>query len=393
MGAPPLDPNTSSRLPSRYVNRAEARRRFGALADRYASFMMRGDPLADELVAWMRGQGEAALFDRALSDGLASVANPPDPLRRFFEHVEVRPAWLDDDALELGARTYQRMGKSVMFILSAWSLMNGYHSAPAVKPLAFTAQLAKMAPRRLAETGRFVVETCQNGGMKRDGQGFILAVRVRVLHARVRAMILRSGRWKTDDWGIPINQADMLGTVMEFSLLVLAGARHLGYRFEREESEALVHLWRYSGYLSGVDEELLEELSSEARGEHFAEMVKLIQPGPDQDSLDLAAALRVVPAQVGETAFEKALGSVLVKVHDGLTWTFNGEAIASGLRIPNARWKHVVHPIRAMVVAFETARRALGADQFVAAWGNRLLRTDIERMLAGVEPSFTPKRV
>lgn len=355
--------------------------------------MMRGDPLADELVRWMTSRAEIALFDKALEEGLASVPNPPEPLRRFFEHVEARPEWLDDEMLELGARTYQRMGKSVMFILSAWSLMNGYHSAPAVKPLAFTAQLAKMAPRRLAETGRFVVETCQNGGMKRFGQGFILAVRVRVLHARVRGMILRSGRWKTADWGIPINQADMLGTVMEFSLLVLAGARHLGYRFEPEESEALVHLWRYSGYLSGVDEELLEELSNEARGEHFAVMVKLIQPGPDQDSLDLAAALRVVPAQVGETRFEKAMGRVAVKVHDGLTWAFNGESIASGLRIPNPRWRHIVHPIRAMVVAFETTRRALGADDFVAAWGNRLLRGDIDRMLAGVEPSFTPKRV
>ncbi len=392
MGAPPLE-HSSPRLPSRYVNRAEARRRFGALADRYASFMMRGDPLADELVRWMRGAAENALFEQALTQGLASLDDPPEPLRRFFTHVEARPDWLDDDALALGARTYQRMGKAVMFILSAWSLMNGYHSAPAVKPLAFTAQLAKMAPRRLAETGRFVVETCQDGGMKRFGQGFILAVRVRVLHARVRAMILRSGRWKTADWGVPINQADMLGTVMEFSLLVLAGARHIGYRFEPHESEALVHLWRYSGYLSGVDEELLDELSTEARGEHFAEMIKLIQPGPDQDSLDLAAALRVVPQQVGETEYEKRMGSVLVKVHDGLTWAFNGEAIASGLRIPNARWRHVVHPIRAMVIAFETTRRALGADDFVAAWGNRILRRDIARMLAGVEPSFQPKRV
>ena len=98
-------------------------------------------------------------------------------------------------------------------------------------------------------------------------------------------------------------------------------------------------------------------------------------------------------AQVGETAFERFMGQTLVKVHDGLTWAFNGEAIASGLRIPNAHWRHVVHPIRAMVLAFETTRRALGADDFVAAWGNRLLRGDIERMLAGVEPSFTPKRV
>ena len=35
----------------RYVNRAEARRRFGSLADRYARFYLEADPVADALAA------------------------------------------------------------------------------------------------------------------------------------------------------------------------------------------------------------------------------------------------------------------------------------------------------------------------------------------------------
>jgi ER-bound oxygenase mpaB/B'/Rubber oxygenase, catalytic domain len=42
-----------------------------------------------------------------------------------------------------------------------------------------------------------------------------------------------------------------------FSAGVLDGLSRLGYRFSQVEREALVHLWRYAGYLLGVDPELL----------------------------------------------------------------------------------------------------------------------------------------
>ncbi|HJL47786.1 MAG TPA: oxygenase MpaB family protein, partial [Polyangiaceae bacterium LLY-WYZ-15_(1-7)] len=296
--------------------------------------------------------------------------------------------------LALGARTYQRIGKPLLFILSAWSLMNGYHSGAAVKPLTFTGQLDRMAPRRLAETGRFLVEVCQDGGVAPYAEGWRIALRVRLMHAGVRRMILRSGEWDSARWGLPINQADMAGTIIEFSLLVLAGARELGFRFRPAESEALVHLWRWVGHLSGVAAPLLDELANEARGVAFAELVKLVQPGPDQDSLDLAAALRVVPREAARTRREKLLAAAVVPYHDGLTWAFNGDAIARALRIPNRAWRHAIHPTRLLVGGLETVRQTLpGGDALFARAGNRALHADITRMLEGAEPDFVPRRV
>src|SRR5690606_14584775 len=183
--------------------------------------------------------------------------------------------------------------------------------------------LDRGAYRRLAETGRFVTEVSQTDGMRRFADGFKTTVRVRVLHAQVRRMLSLSPEWDAKAWGVPINQADMAGTVIEFSLLVLQGAREMGFHFAHEEAEAVVHLWRYVGLLSGVEPKLLEELETEERGMRFAHMVKLVQPGPDQDSLDLAHALRRVPGEAalrigGGRPSDVRMATFMERYHDGL---------------------------------------------------------------------------
>jgi hypothetical protein len=289
---------------------------------------------------------------------------------------------------------YQRLGPAAMFILSAWSLMNGYHSAPAVKPLMWTRQLDKMAPRRLAETGRFVIETVEEDGLRRYHEGFRIAAHVRVMHATVRRMILASGDWNTAAWGLPINQADMAGTTLEFSALVLRGADAMGFLLSKRDQRAIMHLWRYSGYLSGVHPDLLAELSSLERTENFTNLIYSIQPGPDADSLALAAALRRVPASRSRNAWEDRLAELVMRYHDGLTYAFNGDEIASSLKVPNPEWRHVIHLTRAVIRPLEVLRRVTpGMNQAVTQLGRYLFRANVEGMLAGKEPGFEAKRV
>jgi len=202
-------------FPSRYCNREQARREFGADADRYASYYLMGDPIAEDLAAWLQRGGERAKtqLEGALERGLSSVPNPPSELRRFFERAESIPSWVDFAELRQGALAYQRFGILGMIVLSAWSLINGYHSSAAVKPLAFTGQLRHNAQRRLAETARFVSEASQVDGLRRGRPGYEISLRVALIHAHVRSACARSSGWRTEEWGIPINQADMLGTL------------------------------------------------------------------------------------------------------------------------------------------------------------------------------------
>ena len=378
----------------RYVRRDEARRRFGGVADAYARYQLRGDPLADDVVAAIaRDPRVGEQVDRALADGMARVPDAAPEVRELFAALDATPPWVDPVTANLGALTYQRIGSAGMFILSAWSLMNGYHSAPAVKPLAFTKQLDARAPRRLAETGRFVTEVSQVDGMARFAPGFAIAVRVRLMHAWVRRMLASSGRWDEKAWGVPINQADMLGTIMEFSLLVLSGARRMGFLFSRRESEAVMHLWRWVGHVSGVDPWLLEHLTTEAHGVRLAEMVHVVQPGPDADSRALAAALRRVPEQLARSPHEQRLAKWVVKYHDGLTRAFNGDAVADDLGIPNKAWKYAIYPTRAIVTPIERVRRIVpGATRLASLVGNWRVRAGVEKMLAGQEPSYRVSR-
>ena len=378
---------------ARYVNRDAARRRYGALADTYAGYHLVGDPLADEAAAVLASMPRAAAYD-ALARALEGARDVPEPLLRLIDSARERPAWVDAGRLDAGAIVYQRIGALGFMVLSAWSLMNGYHSGPAVKPLMFTGQLDRMASRRLAETARFVTEVAQTGAMRPGGPGVALTIRVRVMHAMVRQMLAGEADWDTGAWGVPINQGDMVGTIVEFSLLVLRGAEQLGFVFEPRESEDLLHLWRYVGHVIGVAPRLLEELSSYERGVRFAYLVRDVQPGPDADSLALAKALRATWVDDAGRPLERLGGALLQRYHDGLTWAFNGEAVARGLHIPNRSWRHAAVPTRIAVRTLEAARRRLPGATWLAAFvGNQMVRRRVSGMLGGTDPDYQARRV
>ncbi len=378
-------------FPSRYRNRREARAKFGEDADRYARFYLHGDPLADDLVSWLERGGEPAkaLLERALRDGIASVEDPPLELRRFFERAERIPKWVDFQQIERGALAYQRFGILGMFILSAWSLINGYHSSAAVKPLAFTGQLRHNTQRRLAETARFVSEATQVDGLRTGRPGYEISIRVSIIHAHVRRACWRSGRWQSDLWGVPINQADMLGTLLEFSLLMMDGAQRLGFVLTAAERNAILALWRYCGHLSGVDAWLLDHLRSEAETRRLAELLRLIQPGPDEDSRALTEQLLKVPGQNAEGKGPPMLALAVSRIHNGLARAFNGHEIADDLGIPDDLWQYAIYPIRATITPFEWMRRKIpGVSRLASHVGNQAVRGDLTRILRGHEPSF-----
>ena len=381
----------SATFPSRYQNRRQARLLFGDDADCYAAFYLVGDPLADDLVDWMERSGESAKaeFEQALRCGSSTVPAAAPELARFFARAEATPPWVDLAQIRRGALAYQRFGVLGMIVLSAWSLINGYHSSAAVKPLAFTGQLRHNTQRRLAETARFVSEASQVDGLRLGRPGRDISLRVSVIHAHVRRACLSSGRWQTEVWGLPINQADMFGTLLEFSLLMMDGAQRLGFFLTLEEREAILAMWQYCGHLSGVDPWLLEQLGSEAKTRRLAELLRLVQPGPDQDSLMLTEQLLKVPGQNARGKGPPVLAVAVSRFHNGLARAFNGPEIADDLGIPDDLWKYSVYPVRAAVTPFEWLRRKIpGASKLAAYVGNRAVRGDLTRILRGEEPSF-----
>ena len=90
-------------------------------------------------------------------------------------------------------------------------------------------------------------------------------------------------------WALPINQHDMLGTSLLFSHIFLDGLRLLGLHIGPGEADDYIHLWKFAGWILGVETELLPDREHDAR--ELAECIYLTQGTPDADSRALTAAL------------------------------------------------------------------------------------------------------
>lgn len=262
--------------------------------ERYQRFTQMGDPLADALVAAFRrmpaGVGRAQ-FETALERGIAGVDGPLPELVAFFDHVDARPYWVDQKKLDYAARVSARIGMAASFTaMSMFSLMGGYLASRADKTLVATGDLEAIAPRRLAETLTWTVDVTAPGAMERFAPGFTSTLRVRLMHAMVRAGMSRRPDWDFEDWDQPVNQSTMAGTLMLFSLGNVVGSQALGVQFSREDKDALYHFWRYVGFLLGVDAELLP--ADEADTWRLLWLQADYEFRPDEDSTRLGHALQ-----------------------------------------------------------------------------------------------------
>lgn len=234
------------------------------LLDRIGRRMFARDELGADLASAMaRDTPDAervtmAQFGRALEHRIGAVPEAPPALRRFFATVDRVPDWVDFDLVELGARAFRRMGRSRGDVLLQLSLIGGYQFGGPADLLVETGGLTgDTAMRRLGETLKWGLAVNRPGGLRRGGEGFALTVHVRLMHALINRRFETNGRWDTRRWGLPINQSDQAGTLGLFNSTLLLGMRALGWVVTPTESRAVMHLWKYVGWLMGVDEEWL----------------------------------------------------------------------------------------------------------------------------------------
>jgi hypothetical protein len=377
-------------FPTRYTNLVAARARFGDRVDRLGDYLTRTDEPADRLVETIAGMPEGSgwrMFEEATRRGIKNVAGAPDSMRALFAQAEHVPVWVDWDLLDRGGQVLLRAGAVGGLVLGLKSLILGYTTPAGNKPLVFSGRLTEQAPRRLLETSRFVQATIEHHGMHAHAPGWCITLKVRLIHAQVRRMIHRSGKWNAPAWGDPINQHDMVATTLLFSLVVLEGLRQLGAHIKPEESEAYMHLWRYSAHLIGVDAELMPTTEVEAR--RLGELLAATEDEPDEDSRKLTRALLESPMAQAKTARERKNAERTMRFSAAVCRELIGEEIADKLAVPRTPWRLTVPIVRRLVSGMEIVRetvpfagtRALHAG---ARYWDRLL----ENGLAGTAADF-----
>lgn len=228
--------------------------------DKLGEHLNIGDEPMDRLVEWMASasmEQTRPLFDRALTFGIASVPDAPEPLRDFFTEIETVPDWVDWELVRRGQRALRAGGADGMYVARDVSLLGGYQFSGFNKTLIRTGALEKGSNKRFAETMQWALDIISENGMAPLGIGYRSTIRVRLIHAFVRRHVTAMPDWQGDEWGVPVNQTDMAATLVGALIAPPVGALGMGLVLRPKEYEAIAHLTRYVGWLIGVDDEWL----------------------------------------------------------------------------------------------------------------------------------------
>ncbi len=329
-------------IPTALPNADLAVERYGGFGRQWLDGMWRGDPLADAVVA-----DGARLVRRAIAAGVEAVADAPEPLVALFAELDTRPGWMDPDRCDRAARHLVRQGREYGLVLGAASLLAGAQNSIAGKPLTFTGRYASNAAVRSIEVASWLMAVTTPGGLGRHAPGFERTVRVRMIHAHVRAHLSRSPDWDAEGWGLPIPQPYMAFTLAEFCSVALRAMAQLGARYSDDELEDILHLWRCVGHIVGVDHDFLPVTPDDYA--RIEDLYALTSPGADDGDRAFVEALTEFQATELGQLLPRAWTPAIMR---GLQRAFVGDAVADDLAIPDTWLKHlpkVVGPLTALV--------------------------------------------
>lgn len=317
--------------------------------------LLEGDAPMDALVDWMMSVGfrtAKPLFDHAAEYGIAAVPDAAEPLRAFFDYVEAGPDWIDYDRLEEGARCSALAGRVGNYVLRDLALVGGYRLSAVNKTLVITGALEKGPAGRLQETAGWWTASTRPGGMRKFAPGYVSTLQVRLVHALVRRKVGGLETWDAAVDGLPVNQADMHLTYLGFSIVYIIGQRVMGVPLSASDRQGIMDLWRYIGWLMGVDPRWLHLSERDALIALYQN--GLAQAGPDETSRILAGALTDEPLIGAKGLFGQMRGHWERAVHLSVVRTFVGADGMVALGLPKSTpwyplltgpWRYLGHAI------------------------------------------------
>ncbi|HEX5112187.1 MAG TPA: oxygenase MpaB family protein, partial [Saprospiraceae bacterium] len=146
--------------------------------------------------------------------------------------------------------------------LAVRSLLKQYAAFKSTNVLTYTQLLPKYPYRRIISTMQFVMDVMDVKAFEPEGYGIVAIQKLRLVHALIRNRIERNtlekkeGQMWNQEWGLPINQQDMIFAVHTFSLEVLHGLIASGEKVSNEEIQNYYYAWHLIGKALGVKDEL-----------------------------------------------------------------------------------------------------------------------------------------
>ncbi|RYF79652.1 MAG: DUF2236 domain-containing protein, partial [Chitinophagaceae bacterium] len=210
---------------------------------------------------------------------------------RYKEHSFIAgsqklPAWADPKRMKAGSAFFVKHAEQIMQLLGLLSLPYCYAAADGAMVLYLSRRLSNDSGKRLTDTAEFIWNVLSPEAFTDKGKGFSSCLAIRLTHAMARHYTLQSEKWNL---GIPVNQEDMAGTNLAFSLIVVRGLRKLGYSISYDEQQSFIHLWGVIGFLLGVNEDLIPADGKTAHA--LEEKIRLRHFKPSMQGRELTKSL------------------------------------------------------------------------------------------------------
>jgi hypothetical protein len=273
---------------------------------------LRADPLADDTIATILhghegGQWEAiAIVNRLLgqwqSNAIVADWRAPDDtpapiaaaLEAYLAAGTTLPAWADAGRIARAEALFFDMSMLSCSLLFCASLPECYVVPDLAGVLHVAGQLEAHTDYRVRATAAMIFPVMMRGGLTTpDGGGVAQILKVRLIHATIRHLILRANPsdaidsggtvvqaldapcrnvhdtlynngWDIAANGLPCNQEELAYTLLTFHYIFLRGLRKLGLGLPQEDEHAYLHTWNVVGHLLGIETALMPQTMEQA---------------------------------------------------------------------------------------------------------------------------------
>ncbi len=168
------------------------------------------------------------------------------------------PTWADRERIRRGQAVFMTTAIPAVLVMLCKALPEGYAAPSMARILNLSGDLSKYPQHRLMGTLQLLLNVSSPGSFDPGGAAIVSGLEMRLLHAGVRANVAPTVMGEANlaafraQYGEPINQEDMIGTIIGFSLLVVDGLRTLGLGWSDQQAEDYYHVWSVFAHLMGV---------------------------------------------------------------------------------------------------------------------------------------------
>ena len=223
-------------------------------------------------------------------------------LQQYVEEGQVLPPWADRAKIERAEALFMDYGPLSCTLLFCASLPECYVIPDLSAVLHAEGQLEQHTDYRIRSTAAMIFPVMMKGGLGQpDGSGVAQVLKVRLIHATVRNLILRGSPsyamaalgdqlhvasagvlaplenhadwdktlkhsmhqvllahgWRVGADGLPCNQEELAYRLLTFGYVFLRSMRRLGLALSASDEEAYLHCWNVMGHVLGIRRDLL----------------------------------------------------------------------------------------------------------------------------------------